>query len=434
MSDETEIFRREPPHDEAAEQTIIGAILERPSILPDVIVACDPNDFYSERNRVIYAAFLRLSSEAAPIDPVTLNDSIMRTKDAAHFVDARYVTELLADTANIIPAHAPALARLIHERAIERDLARDLAEISSRALDGENSAELLADAQRALDCLRERQARDRQSTADLLHETIAHLDDLAAEARSTGFRALDRELAGGVRRGELVILAAPTGHAKSTLALGIVANVAKAGGAAVLFSLEMTERELARRLLFGEAQVEHLAMLGDELQSSERERLLHTAHDFAAKHLAIEYRPKLTPSILRAVAQRFRREWGKLDLIVADYVQLMAPDTRQQNREREVASITRELKCIAGELDSAVLAVAQLNREIGKREDGRPRLSDLRDSGAIEQDADLVLFITGAEGSEGGPVQIVIAKNRRGPCSHATLTWRPDQTRFEDPS
>ena len=352
MSDDVDILRHVPPHDELAEQAILASVLERPSIFAEVRIALEPDDFYRESHRAIYRAMLApIDAKREPIDAVTLIDMLRTNGDLESIGGGGYVTEMLARTADIIPSHAPSHARLIHELATQRALASAATDIASRVYDGgENSRSLIADAQTALDRLRERQVRERKSTADVLHETIASLDDVVSEARATGFRSLNREVAGGFRAGELIVVAAPTGRAKSTLALSIAANMAKAGRAAVFFSLEMTERELARRLLFADAQVDHLAI--NDLRPAERERLLYAAHDFAVRRLAIEYRPKLSPAIVRAVAQGFRREWGALDLVVADYVQLMGPDARQQNREREVASITRELKCVAGELDS----------------------------------------------------------------------------------
>jgi replicative DNA helicase len=425
-----DILSRVPPHDDQAELAVLCGILVRPEVLSDVLAVCDGRDFYHEKNQLVFSAMVRLWNEGTPIDAITLIDALRCAGDFERGADHRYVQHI-AEANLDVPARAETHARVVHELALKRDLALSAAKIASDAIDNEgDSALLLSEAQRALDNLRVRQTRERPSTAQVLRETVAHLDDVASEAVATGFPNVDRALAGGFRAGELIVLAAPTSRGKSAFALNVAARIARGGGGALVFSLEMSERELARRLLHSEAQVEH-PLGAINLSGSARERIQHTADEFAHLKLEIQYRPALTPMVLRAVAQRYAREWGgNLKIIVADYVGLMRPDVPQERREREVASITRELKLIAGELNCTVLAVAQLNREIARREDGVPRLSDLRDSGALEQDADIVAFLAELRDQPG--VWLIIEKARRAPLTRVRLDFRASMTRFED--
>ncbi|MBE3602168.1 AAA family ATPase [bacterium] len=429
MSDE--ISRREPPHDDFAEQALIAGLLERPALLPEVLAICDAADFYRERHRAIFAAICRLDAAGEPVDGVTLIDALRRAGELEIAGGEKSLVELLTATFDV-PAHCAAHARVVRELALRRALALDAARIAAAALDGEgDSDELVARADAALAALRERQIRPRPTTADLVHAVLATLDDQTAESVATGFRDLDRSLSGGFRRGELVILAAPTSRGKSALALNVATRIARAGGRAMFFSLEMREAELARRLVFCEAQIDFGAAV-EGLTPAQHERLMFAANELSRIRLRIEYRTPLRPSLLRAIVKQQAREWGGCDLVVCDYIGLMQADGRHERREREVASITRDLKLLAGELDCAVIACAQLNREIARRDNGAPRLSDLRDSGAIEQDADIVLFIHHPSEAEPEDALLIIAKARRGPLMTVPLRWRGSMTRFED--
>lgn len=419
---------RVPPHDALAEQAVLCGVLVRPEVMADVMTVCDGTDFYQVKNQCVFEAMMRLWSESSPIDAITLIDALRRAGDFDKGADDKYVLEIVASHVDV-PAMAPVHARIVHELALKRSLAAAATKIASAIFDGDgDSTTLISEAQQALDTLRDRQTRTRKSTAHYLREAVDQLDDLAADAFSTGFPGLDRALAGGFRPSQLITVAGPTSRGKSAFALNVAAHVARNAGGALIFSLEMSERELARRLLFSEAQVAH-PLTAEKISEGARERIQHTADRFANLKFEFQYRPGLTPSILRAVAQQFARKWdGNLKLIIADYIGLMRPNGPQERREREVAAITRELKLIAGELGCAVLGVAQLNREIAHREDGLPRLSDLRDSGAVEQDSDIVMFLAEREGT----TSLIIQKSRSGPLATVPLTFRASMTRFED--
>lgn len=424
------VLERVPPNDAFAESALLSGILTRPELISDVIPLIADGDFYREANREIFRAMLALDARHEPIDAVTLIAELRIGGKLEIAGGASRFAEMLAETIDV-PAHAPAHAQVIRELAIRRELMASSMGLINAAFDGGcNSTELIECAQRDLDQLRDRGTQERPSTADVLHATLAHLDDDGAQCIPTGFRKLDAAIEGGMRRGEMVTLAGATGRGKSTLALGLAVQVAKSGGAALFLSLEMEERELARRAIFADAQVTHQLRAIGGISASEAERLATSTDELAKLKLAIEYRPGLRPMTVRARAHRFQRDWNALDLVVVDYIGLMRPDSRQERRERELASITRELKLLASELHCAVIAVAQVNREAVKRENSAspPRLSDLRDSGAIEQDSDAVWFLHEPEPER---VVLVIAKNRRGPITTVPLIWRPSLTRFE---
>jgi replicative DNA helicase len=429
-----DFLSRPAPSDLQAEISIIGAILVRPELLPAILQLVAPPDLSDTKAAAAYAAQIRSFCENSPADdPITLVDSIRSVGDLEKFGDAKEATVWLANVAASVPdpTHGLHYARIVHDIALRRDFGRIAYGLALESFDAADAREFLINAQSEFAKIYSRQAPDRPATAEMLRQTLANLAEEDRDCMSTGFPDLDRVLGGGFRPGELIVLAAPTGQGKSTFALNIAANCARAGRGAIFFSLEMREAENARRLLFSESRINHLRLATPGgLTLDESERLRRVVDTFAGLKLEIQYRPGLNPITVRAIAQRFREQWrGNLGLVVCDYIGLMRSDERQERREREVASITRELKLTAAELDCTILAVAQLNREIAHRDDGRPRLSDLRDSGAIEQDADVVAFIHHEPGSE--RAEIVIEKNRRGPRTKVALVHRAGMTRFD---
>lgn len=412
--------------DHDTERALLACCVASPDAMTRALAYVEADDFDDARNRKLFIALLRLHFDHVSIDALTLRAALREAGDLDD-VPASYVADILATPGTT--AAVAHYARAIHELALHRALDRAMNEtLSSRA----GFAQRVSDLHAAISRISQRQINEKPPFAEVLVDTAKRLEDTAGEAIATGFRDLDAALAGGPRRGHLVVLAALTSRGKSTLALNIATNVAKHGRAALVYSLEMSARDLARRLLFSEAQVPAIAAASG-LTGSERERIHHAAASIAAVRLEVRDGGNLTPSRVRAVAQQYQREWGALDLIVIDYIGLMRSDERVERREREIASISRDLKLLAVEMNCVVLACAQLNRESQRREDPRPRLSDLRDSGAIEQDADTVIFIHQPTMNVSDPevVELLIEKQRHGPLGVVKLRHRAEMTRFE---
>jgi replicative DNA helicase len=433
MSNDTDFLRRVPPRDVDTEQVLLSAILLRPEILSALLAKIEVRDFYDPRNERVFAAMVRLISESTPIDAYTLIDALRRTGELAEVggpegekAGTQYLVEIAARGG--FPTHAKVYARAIHDLAVRRDFGRTAYDLALKSFEEGDTREFLTCAQNRLTRVYARQIEERPELADVLDEVVSGAGKPDPACLSTGFRDFDDALDGGFGAGQLIVLAGQTSKGKSALALNLAVNFAKRAQGAIFLSLEMPEKQLARRLLFGEAQVS--LRRAAVLEESETERLRHARERLRDLHLAIEYRPGLRPLEVRAEAHRRRAEWGSLSLIVVDYVGLAQPDTRQERREREVAAITRDLKLIAGELNCVVIGVTQLNREVDRRESPIPRLSDLRDSGAVEQDADVVAFIYELEGSDNR--EIAIAKARDGALSWFKLAFRPEMVRFED--
>jgi replicative DNA helicase len=425
----SDFLSREPIRDLEAEQGLLAAILERPAILPSVLPFIEADDFYNERNRRVFAAFVRLFSEQCPVDGITVIDALRRSGDLT-LVTPQHLSDLAAHLG--FPSHAEAYARTIHDIALRRDLGRVAYQIAVESLEATDAAGFFAMTQAQLNKIYARRAPEHPSLRETLEAVFADFDRPASTHYfPTGLAALDTALGGGLAPGDLIVVAAITGQGKSTLSLNIAANFAMRGDGALFASLEMQERKLARRLVFAEAKV---SMTGAEpLAESERERLEHARRTFADAPLHIVYAPGITPTRLRAAAERFRLESGApLQLIVVDYIGLMRSDSREERREREIAAISRELKLLAGDLRCPVIACAQFNREVDRREGNVPRLADLRDSGAVEQDADVALFIYhDPKKSAPNDARLIIAKNRDGvECSIPVRHFR-NQTRFE---
>jgi replicative DNA helicase len=427
----SDLLGKVPPCDLEAEQGLLAAILERPTILASVMNFVASEDFYGPRNARVFAACVRLFAENTPIDGITLIDALRRTGDLTA-VTTRYVAELAAHLG--FPTHAEAYAHTIRDIALRRDLGQAAYQIANDSFDATDAAEFFTKAQTALSRIYARQVPDGPSFSETLGDVFADIDrPLGAGNFKTGLSGLDDALSGGLSAGDLVIVAAQTGQGKTSLGLNIAASFAKRDDGALYASLEMSERKLVRRLLFAEAQVSMTRAISG-VSDAERRQLENARRTFADRPLRIVYAPGLTPSKLRAAAERFRLESSApLRLIIADYVGLMRSDRREERREREVAAITRDLKLLAGDLNCAVIACAQFNREVDKRGGSIPRLADLRDSGAIEQDADVVLFIYhDPKQPPPNDAVLIIAKNRDGAECQIPVRHIKSQTRFEE--
>lgn len=427
----SDFLSRTPPNDTVTERALLGAILKKPGILAGLLGKIEARDFYDVRNQRVFEAMVRLMAESEPIDAFMVVDALRRAGDLACFGDEKDAARLLIDSVILegFPSFAESYARTIHDLALIRDCGSTAYNLAMRSFDAGDAREFLANGQTELAKVYARQVSERPELPAVLTRVLDAIGQPDDAGFPTGFRDFDDTLNGGFRPGQLIVLAGQTSKGKSALALNIAANFARQGRPALFFSLEMPEEQLARRLLFAEAQVSLRRMRFPN--ADENERLLYADSKLRDLPLSIQYRPGLRPLEVRAEAQRRRAQWGGLSLIVVDYVGLAQPDTKQERREREVASITRELKLIAGELNCVVIACAQLNREVDHRENAKPRLSDLRDSGALEQDCDTAAFISQPDPDDNAR-RITILKNRDGALGEFTLSFRPEMVRFEN--
>jgi replicative DNA helicase len=434
MSDD--FLSKVPPYDPEAEASALGAILlDNDAIIP-VLEETDPRDFYLQAHQQILGAMIRLWGDHQPIDAITLGAELRAHDQRSALENGR-----LAELANIVPTarNAAHYAKTVHDLAMVRDFGAASYQIAIDSLESRNAREFLPAAQRRLDVVQSRLLGPRDpSLAETLSAVLTEMrEGRRPERISTGLKSLDAGLDGGLGRGELVVLAGLTGRGKSALALNIGAAAAKKGMGVLYISLEMAQAPLAERALCAEAHVDLTARLHDGgLQPSQLEQLEQAGQRLARQKMEIRFKPGLTLNALRAMAQKYHRDWGNnFALVIVDYLGLMQCGRREERREREIAAITSALKILAGELNVAVLALSQFNRGPERREDRTPRLHDLRDSGAVEQDSDIVLLLHEKKQNDSDPrnVEIIVAKNRRGPCwVGVPVIFVARQTRFED--
>ncbi|MGA2929764.1 MAG: replicative DNA helicase [Solirubrobacteraceae bacterium] len=435
-----------PPHNLDAERSVLGAILLTASLALEPIALEDrlaPGHFYREQHALVYEAMLALHRSREPVDTLTVANQLAQhgTLDRAGGSDA--VDEL----AGWVPAagHARAYARIVRDHATRRQLLRACYQIQQQALEGHGDVDgLLADASKRVgDLLEQALAAGVGPMHEVLFDDAAELHDLAKQPEAmirlaTGIPRLDEALK-GMRPGELIILAARPSQGKSVLGQQIATHNALAGHGTILFSLEMSRQELADRHFAARARVPFGKIRAAALHDRDLDRITTEAVTWAKSTppLMICDRAPLTVAELRAEALRCRRQLpGGLRLLVVDYLQLLSPATegRHTNRYEQVSEISRSLKTLAKELAVPVLAIAQLSRETERRPDKRPQLSDLRDSGALEQDANTVLLLYRAdrydERVEPGRTEVIIAKARNAECATVELEFEGAYQRF----
>ncbi|MEM7477575.1 MAG: replicative DNA helicase [Planctomycetota bacterium] len=439
------ILDRAPPCDVSAEIAVLGSILLLPDVCDDLVMVVSPDDFYDDANRKLYQHITEMIDANQKIDVTLLVNRLKTNEDYEAVGGSAYLAKL----ANSVPnaAHAVYYAEIVRNKATLRRLIEASTSILRDAYDeSQDPKDLLSQAeQRVLQIQDERSSQAAESINDLLKQAMERIDARMKGTHAVGgvdthFADYDA-MSGGFHNGELVILAARPSMGKTALALNIAENVSFLGRAPVLFvSLEMSGIELADRLLCSVARVNGHRLRNGTISQEDRKRLVEKAIEISNAPLFVDDSPSRTMSEISAVARRIKQREKGLGLIVIDYLQLIEPDNPRDPRQEQVAKIARRLKGLAREQKVPVLCLAQLNRQAEDSKDHRPRMSHLRESGAIEQDADVVMFVHREEyyhrGDEAanyaGQAEIIVAKQRNGPVGEVELTWEKDFTRFQD--
>jgi len=440
ISDFAEEGRRLPPQALDAEVSLLGALLLDHEAIHKVADQIRPEDFYKSSHQKIFRAVLRLFENNEPSDVITLSNELSRQSELDSCGGAPYLAQLAASVAT--SASVVHYAKIIREKAITRGLIQAATEIVTQGYDGGGDVGGLMDfAERTIFEISERSIKQAFAhVRDVVKTSIKTIENLyenrsAVTGVPTGYAELNK-LTAGLQRSDLIIIAGRPSMGKTAFALNIATNAAiETKNAVAVFSLEMSKEQLVQRMLCSEARVDSSKLRGGFLKQNDWTRLIKAAGDLSQSPLYIDDTPALSVLEMRAKARRLRKE-RDLSLIVVDYLQLMRSDVTE-SREREISDISRSLKALAKELNVPVIALSQLNRSVESRTDRRPQLSDLRESGAIEQDADVIAFIYRDEvynrdTPERGVAEIIIGKQRNGPIGTVKLKFFHEFTRFEE--
>ena len=432
---------RVPPHNIEAEQSVLGGVLLDNDVLPSVLEILGGEEFYRAAHRTIFGAVIKLFERNEPCDLITLTNLLKSQKKLEEVGGASYLASLVDRVPSA--ANASHYARIVKEKSLARALISRATEIVATGFDSSLRVEDLLDkAERAIFQVSE----DRINPSffpikDIVKQNIKTLEQLYERREMitgvpTGFVELDR-LTSGFQPSDLVIIAGRPSMGKTALALNIARNAAVEAEIPVgIFSLEMNKAQLGMRLLCSEARVDSQKMRSGFLSERDWPRLTRAAGTISEAPIFIDDTPAISALELRAKSRRLKRDQN-LGLIVVDYLQLMRGSQGSERREQEISEISGSLKALAKELNVPVMALSQLNRRVEERHDKRPQLADLRESGAIEQDADVIAFIYRDEvyhpdSPDQGRAEVIIGKQRNGPIGKTTLTFLTQYTRFEN--
>ena len=439
---DTELLNVPPQHIEA-EESLLSAILVDNTALLEVVETLTPSDFYRTAHQKIFAAMSDLFERGEPVDVVTLNNSLKEKGQLEVVGGPAYLARLL--DAVPLAVNAQHYARIVHDKAVLRRLIEKANAITKRCFQEQGGADDIIDfAEASIFEVTEKKAR--QAFYPLSKLIDSNIDFLEEKQKNkslvtgvpTGFSHLDN-LTSGLQNSDLIILAARPSMGKTALALNIARNAAVDAGVPVaIFSLEMSKEQLSLRLLCAEARIDSSRLRSGFFSMEDWERLTDAAGVLSAAPIFIDDSPSLSAMEVRAKARRLKMD-KNIGLIIIDYLQLMQARGSAERRDLEISEISRSLKALAKEINLPVVALSQLNRMLEQRNDRRPRLSDLRESGALEQDADVVAFIYRDEvynkeenNPHKGTAEIILAKQRNGPIGEVRLTFLSVYTRFEN--
>ncbi len=443
MSSKDPWLQKVPPHNIEAEQSILSAILIDNNTLPEVLEVLTEKDFYREAHGKVFRGMVELFERNEPADLITLTNLLKEQSQLESVGGASY----LADLVDTIPMAANAFhyAKIVQEKAILRRLIQHTAAITTRCFEDKGEvADVLDFAERSIFEIAEDKVKPSFfALKDILADTYKAVED-AYENKAlvtgvpTGFRDLDQKTS-GFQAGDLIIIAGRPGMGKTALALNIARNAGEeTGKPAAIFSLEMSKEQLSMRMLSSEARVDSSRMRGGFLSQSDLARINRAAGTLYDIPLFIDDTPSISALEIRAKARRMRMNEG-LGLIIVDYLQLMRGRASAERRDLEISEISRSMKALAKELRLPVVALSQLNRRVEERTNKRPVLSDLRESGAIEQDADVIMFIyreklynEDVDPSKKLLAELIVAKHRNGPTGTINLTFFEEFTQFSD--
>ena len=432
---------RIPPHSVESEQSILGSILLDKDAIITVAETITPNDFYKDAHRVIYESMMALNNKNEPIDMVTLTDELRKRGYLDDIGGVTYLTSL----STIVPttSNVKYYADIVKEKSVLRQLIKASNDIINLGYGSGESAENVLDfaEKKIFDISQERTNDDFKPINQVLMDTYDMIESIYSNKSdvtgvTTGFKDLNKKI-NGLQRTDLILVAARPAMGKTAFALNLVQNAAIKGNASVaVFSLEMSKEQLAQRMIAAQSNVELKKMKTGTLNDADWPRIISAMAVMSDAKIFIDDTPGIKINELRSKCRKLKMEQG-LDLVMIDYLQLMESDSKNESRQQEISKISRSLKILAKELDCPVVALSQLSRAPEQRADHRPVLSDLRESGAIEQDADIVMFLYRDEyyhsdSEKKDLAEVIIAKNRHGETGSVELVWMGSIQRFGD--
>ena len=446
------IVSQQIPHDDEAEKAVLGAIFIDPAAIADASAEVQPDDFYKRANQLVFQAMLDLSDREDAIDPLTLQDELTKKNQLDDIGGIAYVSELAMATPTA--AHVTYYAKIVHRKALLRRLISASQKIITTAMqDSDDVTDILDNAEsEIMNVSSENNANGFRSIKDIVNSTIDEINNIPEDGNMvtglpTGFVELDK-MTTGFHDDELVIVAARPGVGKTSFALNVAQYVGLHTDKTVaMFSLEMSGEQLVQRMLASEGLINSQHLRTGQLDEDEWPKLVAASGSLATANIYIDDTPGIKMSEIRAQSRRLAKEKGNLGLIVIDYLQLIE-GPHSESRQQEVSAISRQLKKLAKELHVPVIALSQLSRSVEQRQDKRPVLSDIRESGSIEQDADIVSFLyrddyyrdeeEGEENKEvsaeddNGEVEVIIEKNRSGSRGTVKLMFSKPYNRFSN--
>ncbi|MDR2453741.1 MAG: replicative DNA helicase [Bifidobacteriaceae bacterium] len=432
-------FDRVPPQDILAEQSALGAMLLSKDAIADVVALLKGEDFYRPQHEMVFAAITDIYSRGEPVDAVTVTAELTRRGELGRIGGAQYLASLMAAVPTA--ANAGYYGQIVRDRAVLRRLVDAGTRITQLGYtnDGQSVDDLVNSAQSEVYAVTERgAAEDYHRIGDIIDPVVEDIERMSATPGHvtgipTGFHDLD-SLTGGLHGGQMVIVAARPGKGKSTLGLDFARSAAiRHGLGTVLFSLEMSREEITQRLLSAESGVMLKHLRSGSVQIEWWQRISSRIGPIKQAPLFIDDSPNMSLMEIRAKCRRLKQR-NDLKLVIIDYLQLMSSGKRVESRQQEVSEFSRALKLLAKELDVPVVAISQLNRAAEQRENKRPELSDLRESGSLEQDADVVILISRLDSKEDerakGEATLILAKHRNGPTADINVAFQGHLSRF----